>query len=332
MFSNTRNEVPLRHSESAVEFNLSNVASNRDGHATVVSARIGAETAVSKDEPAAARYSGTLTLALVKAGMVVASATSPITPGSTSPTLTSPVSAPIAGVGCGDGGRMLADGSYSLVAAGPVVRYLGETVHVAAATRTVRLVRGILIGDVTSAPNGPWRGSGVPTCGSAVSGAELAAFARRNAAARAAAGLHATITGFEPHANGQGWFFTVRVTNTSRSSITVAQGDPKRAPGGASTAVVDDGRIVSAPDALVIQGAPPKTLALAPGTSITVAADAPETGCTLSDDYTISFPRLPDTTHFAYIDLGLITSDDLGVTLAQRYDFKGKDHRPELVP
>lgn len=58
----------------------------------------------------------------------------------------------------------------------------------------------------------------------------------------------------------------------------------------------------------------------------------PETGCTLSEDYTISFPRLPDTAHFAYIDLGLITSHHLGVTLAQYYNINGKGHHPEIIP
>lgn len=321
VFTSRFNAIAYTDHEAGVQFNFSNTAATPSGRATIVDARLAANASDVAPQPTDG-YDGAFRVALVHGGRVVAESAVPSSGAMHAlPRFggTALLSATLTANAC-DGGARLPDGTYSLVGFGVTVTAYGETTHPAFANPGFHLRNGILTGGTSSAVDGPWRGSGVPTCGTPVSSAAIRRFAAQVSTRLRAEGVAMRITGFEPHANAQGWFFQVRVTDTSDRAVRLTRGT-------ATSAGISHGTIRSAPDSVLpgsrfdSVGDTPST-ALKPGAAMTVGVNVPESGCDLSSDGTTSGPGLARGTYLAFIDLGVTTTTGTPLVLTEDYTLK----------
>lgn len=305
-----RGSARLANGTGEADLRIANYAA-AGARSTRVSARVfgGSSTTTERG----ARWAGALHIALVRGTTVVAVATSGSTSGTVGYDQTSLLSATLASRDCSTGAP-LADGAYSIVALGPAVTVAGFVLHPVDTRRPVHISDGVLVGEISTAPTGPWHGTGVPTCGSPVNESTVRVFATTTANQLATEGLEVRVTGFETHANRQGRSFVATVTNTGDRTAHPVE-DPQSA-----TAVTSDGRIVSAPDSGGAEHDPDRsTLTIKPEKSTRLVADAPITGFDLSADGTVSGPTLAPGPHFAYVDFGTTTSAGTPIVMTITY-------------
>lgn len=268
-----------------------------------------------------ATYAGALHVALVQNNHVVATATGSAVAGSVGYDATALLSVALPSKSCATGAA-LPDGNYSIVALGPAVTVDGFVLHPTDARRPVHLRNGVLVSEISTAPNGPWHGTGAPTCGTAVDTAAINAFTASTRNALQQVGLTLRITGFQSHANATGRDFVATLTNSSNKTLTVTTH------GQDSTTVIADSKIVSTPDsgrdASIIS---PYSQTLRPGKSIQLLADSPDTGCDLAADGTSSSPSIGNGPHFAYIDFDASTNTGLWIVMTATYTSNGDSER-----